>query len=156
MKITKKTGSLPFNLKFLAIFSIIIGIFILIRLEWYCIFFFIFGISIFTINFGFEIDTNVKKWRKYFQIYGIKIGEWVNLHKINYLSISQVKQVQNFGILSLTQKINYMKFKLNIIYEDKKHDTLFVGKKEVILITAKKIAKEMNLKIYDATEKIIV
>ena len=151
MKIQIKTGILPPNYIILSIFLILIGIAILIKGGWFCVFFLILGISILTIQFGFELKPETHEYRKYFQIWWLKTGKWLSIKDVRYLSIVKRKHVQNISMLSISNSVSVMKCNLNFIFNKKKYFTIHSDKKKNILKIASKISKAIDVKIYDTT-----
>ena len=152
-KIDKKTGKLTPNFIFLAIASIGIGIFLLVQLEWYCIFFFLLGASILTVRNGIEVNPETKEYRKYNQLWWIKFGKWIVFKNIKYIALININQNQGMNVLSLRTEIAYRKCRLNLIYDNKKHENLFTDNKNIVLEFAKQLSEILDLKIYDATTK---
>ena len=151
MKIQIKTGVLPPNFIILSIFFILIGIAILIKGGWFCVFFLFIGISVLTIQFGFEIKPENHEYRKYVQIWWLKTGKWITIKNIRYLSIVKRKHIQNISMLSISSSVSVMKCNLNFIFNNKKYLTIHSAKKKNILKIASKISKALEIKIYDTT-----
>lgn len=154
----ERSGSLPPNFIVLGIMLILIsisGFFIFLSL-WQIlvsVILAVIGGFLFFIREGLIIDFENKKMRFYWSIFSYKNGRWKSISDVKYLSLVRVKMQETFSVRACSSTFMEYKYKLNLICSNNQHSRILIGNFETLKDKALIIAKGLNVKIYDNSEK---
>ncbi|MFH2140906.1 MAG: hypothetical protein ABIJ97_00685 [Bacteroidota bacterium] len=153
----EKTGSLPNNFIVLGILLILISISLVCIFGhlWQIILSIILtlaGILLLMIKTGFVVDFNSKKIRYYWGFFGFIFGKWDSLKDVKYISIVRIKLNEAFSEKECQITFIEYKYRVNFIFENKRHNQVLKDNLPVAMEKAMIIAKGLGLKIFDNSE----
>lgn len=103
---------------------------------------------------GSEINLRNSTYRTFVSFLGFKRGKWKILPKINYISVFKTTETTTLRALSAETNVTQDIIKLNLFYGKNQRITAYVTtKKDDAFTKAREIAKILNIKILDATER---
>ncbi|MEZ4804162.1 MAG: hypothetical protein R2852_01370 [Bacteroidia bacterium] len=137
-----------------AIFLILIGIFLLVNLNFLGLV--LIPISLF-ILFSKKVITpsySMQKYRIGISIFNHEFGTWEAFPNFEYISIFSSKKSQNMNVQSQQATAAFKEIEVNLIYNRSRRLTLYTCQsfKDALNI-AHQVGNQLNLKIYNATLK---
>jgi|GEM_PF-3518194 hypothetical protein len=113
------------------------------------------SIGFFSYKKGLKIDFINKKYM-HFTSYGPQLfGKWISIPDIKYISVFRAKFNAKIIFASMSFSRNVYIYQVNLITSNRKRITVFEADTANESLTfAEKLSGKMNLKIYDATQRI--
>lgn len=151
MSLNFTTGKLPTPLISLAYLLLAIGIWRIFILDYLGIIFLVVSIFLLFTKSGVIVDTKLKKLKKYTSFIFIKKGKWEDMLPLKNLIITKILETQNSVFLSFSRTDKRYKYKLAIIFADKKVEILRKADYNAVKSIADELASELDITITDKT-----
>ena len=110
------------------------------------------GIIIAFLKINQDLDIENRKYREYFEFWGVKFGKWKDLPKIDYVSVFREKVVQGKNVLSISSYHSEESYKVDLIINRKEKITAAkYTDKETALAKGSELARALDCKLLDYT-----
>lgn len=131
-----------------------LGVYFLIISNWIGIIAIVVGFALFFAKEGVQIDFEKKLQREFIGLLGFKVGKWVLLPEIDYVTVFIENYSQRGSVASIDSNHKSSKVKVSlIISKTEKYDGGFFNSKEKAMEAGKLIARSLNTKLLDYTAK---
>jgi len=152
LKIKKKKELL--NILIAGYFFIAIGIFSIFYANYFGILFILAGLLVVTYKKGELIDFENKQIIHYKTIAFYTFKKFEDISNIKYVAMVRVRLSQVMNVATISGMVNYdeMQVKINLITVDKKVVSIITDLRKNIFPLAEKIAKGLNVNLFDNSE----
>lgn len=112
------------------------------------------GMSVFFFNRdGSEIDLDIRRYRTFIELFGVRYGTWKDLPEIEYVSVFSTIESAKVRALSAEATVKNDIIVLNLFYNGNHRIKAYATKdKEDAFKVAKQISEILKIDILDATE----
>lgn len=101
---------------------------------------------------GIEFNLITREYRKIYWFFGLSIGLWKDLPRIEYISVFKTKKKTRSRVITAEATLDFIVYKVNLFYDTNKHLEVYSSDEvKDAMGVAQKISKEWELKIWDAT-----
>ena len=133
---------------------IILGGYLLFISNWFGLIALVVGAALYFATVGIQIDFEKKLHREFFGLAGYKIGKWSSLPEIEYVTIFVEHYAQRGSVVTIDKADKFSKVKVSLIAsETLRFDAGFFNSKEAAMDTGKIMAKRLNTKLLDYTDR---
>jgi len=133
---------------------IALGGYLVYRSNWFGFITLFVGFALYFMMGGIQMDLEKRLHREYVGLLNLKFGKWTKIPELEYVTLFVENYVQRGSVASIDSSFKDSKIKLKLIVN--KEIIFNAGSfksKEKALETGKLIAKKLNTKLLDYTEK---
>lgn len=145
---TFKTANLPIHIQSLGIILIIAGLWNIFYNPIIGIVVILISAPFLLVHYGVAIDNKEYKLKEYFNILGIKLGQWKDIDNAQAVQIIEVDESQRMWVSSISRTSYKKTYKLYLSLEDE-HIFIMSGSKKKLMTYAEKLCTLLKVELID-------